>query len=419
MQRNRLATPTWLLSGVMVCVGLTALAEPVKTAQEPLPILVGRGDDLLAAKQRYDAGDSATTKAVDKLVREAQKALDKPIVAVTEKAPHRVATSGDPHDYVSLSPYWWPNPDTADGMPFIKKDGQYNPDRALYDEPRMTILYKTVRPLALAYYFTGDERYAQNAAERLRTWFLDDATRMNPNLKYAQFKPGHGKFNHWGIIETNRLAYIPNASMMLRGSPHWNDADDAALKDWFAAYLDWLTTSALGQEELAAPNNHGSWANAQVVQYALFTGQNDVAKHYLETIPQRIASQIEPDGSQPEEIRRTRALHYTDFNLRALISLAEFGDRVGVDLWHYETEDGRSLRKAIDFAVPFMIDPASFPYKQIDKPKYKNFAQTLRRAAIGYHEPAYEQAAQQLNEPLSPTSWVNLLMAPVTCDQQD
>lgn len=39
-----------------------------------------------------------------------------------------VAASGNKHDYYSFPPYWWPNPDTQDGLPYIRKDGQTNPD---------------------------------------------------------------------------------------------------------------------------------------------------------------------------------------------------------------------------------------------------------------------------------------------------
>ena len=33
-----------------------------------------------------------------------------------------VAPSGDKHDYISVGTYWWPNPDTSDGLPYIRRD---------------------------------------------------------------------------------------------------------------------------------------------------------------------------------------------------------------------------------------------------------------------------------------------------------
>ena len=37
--------------------------------------------------------------------------------------------SGNKHDYMSLAPYWWPNPNTANGLPYIRRDGVVNPER--------------------------------------------------------------------------------------------------------------------------------------------------------------------------------------------------------------------------------------------------------------------------------------------------
>ena len=55
--------------------------------------------------------------------------------------------------------------------------------------------------LAAAYKITGERKYADHAAAHLRAWFIDEATRMNPNLQYAQAIQGRFTGRGTGIIE--------------------------------------------------------------------------------------------------------------------------------------------------------------------------------------------------------------------------
>ena len=80
-----------------------------------------------------------------------------------------------------------------------------------------------------------------------------------------------------------------------------------------------------------------------------------MARTILENVKtRRIATQIEPDGSQPLEIARTRSLSYSSMNLRGFIHLANMAQTIDVDLWNFETSDGRSIRKALDFLLPYV-----------------------------------------------------------------
>src|SRR5207302_773663 len=81
----------------------------------------------------------------------------------------RVPPSGDKHDYVSMGPYWWPNPAKRGGLPYVRRDGERNPEmRDDYDAPRLAATTGAVTTLGLAYYFTDDEKYARRAALLLR-----------------------------------------------------------------------------------------------------------------------------------------------------------------------------------------------------------------------------------------------------------
>ncbi len=172
--------------------------------------------------------------------------------------------------------------------------------------------------------------------------------------------------------------------------------DQQALQSWFRAYLIWLQDSSNGRSEARAKNNHGTWYDAQVTAYALFIGDFNPPLEILESsIPARIFSQIEPDGRQLQELRRTKSLHYSLYNLEAFISLALLGEDIGVDLWHFSTPDGRSIRKALDFVTPYLVGE-KWPYPDISTQADTGFASYLRRAAIRYGDKRYADAGDIL-----------------------
>ena len=277
------------------------------------------------------------------------------------------------------------------------EDGEFNPQREKYDLPRMEAMGDAVGNLSLAYYFTGDEKYAAKAKELIRVWFVDEKTRMNPNMKYAQFRPGYDDLRPAGIIESNRLRAVVDADGLLAGSKHWSADDSKKLKAWFRELLNYLETSEQGKNEQAAPNNHGTWYGVQATTYALYLGDKELAKKLiLRHGRDRIASQIEPDGRQPHELERTNGFDYSRFNILAHQELAMLGERVGLDLWHYQTPDGRSLRKAIDWLLPYATGEKKWEYQQIRSKKMKEAATVLRRAANAYNDPKYEQAITKI-----------------------
>lgn len=336
-------------------------------------------------RARHQIGEASRLRpAYDRLVREADAALLVGPFSVMDKP--RVPESGDKHDYVSMGPYWWPDTTKPGGLPYIRRDGERNPELANgYDAPRFGAMTGAVTTLALAYYFSGDERYAQRAALLLRTWFLDPATRMNPHLRYGQRIPGTTEGRAAGIIETRRLVDLVDAIGLLERSPTWTDGDARSMRDWMAAYRAWLLTSDIGKEEQRAQNNHGTWYDAQVVALALFTGDTALARSTIEASKtRRIAAQITADGRQPYELARTRSLGYSVMNLEGLCRLAELGRQVGVDLWSYRSPRGGSIRKALDYVAPY-ADPAfSWPGEQITPNAPDSFVLLLRRARVAF-----------------------------------
>ena len=391
-------SPVFLLHLAVCSLGLVAQTPSAPSAAAAAPVLRAyslRADALQRAKTRIQSRDPWLRPAYDRLLREADAALFVGPFSVMEKP--RTPESGDKHDYVSMGPYWWPDTTKPGGLPYIRRDGERNPELANgYDAPRFGALTGAVTTLGLAYYFTDDEKYAERAALLLRAWFLDPATRMNPHLRYGQRVPGITEGRAAGIIETRRLVDVIDAVGMLERSASWTDADARGMHDWMSAYLHWLLTSDIGKEEQRARNNHGSWYDVQVVALALFTGDTALAHATLDASKtRRIAAQIAPDGKQRYELVRTRSLGYSVMNLEALCRLAELGRQAGVDLWSYTAPDGGSIRTALDYVAPYADTTRKWPGSQITPNAPDFLVLLLERARLAYGD-AYADVLRRI-----------------------
>ncbi len=211
---------------------------------------------------------------------------------------------------------------------------------------------------------------------------------MNPNLNFGQYVPGINDGRGTGIIETRGLTSVVDAVGLLAGAPGWSDADQKGMEQWFAAFAKWLQESKNGKDEAEGrQNNHGTFYDLQVADFrALQSSGRACQEGARNRAPKRIAAQIEPDGRQPLETDRTRGISYSVMNLNGLILLATLGDRLGVDFWTYQTKDGRSIRKALDWVVPYSVGEKKWPYAQIEAYNASDLAPALLRAAAHYRD---------------------------------
>jgi hypothetical protein len=367
-------------------------SKNIDTTAEVLPRVFSLNPVMLAkSRARISAGDQSLQPALKHLRLEADEDLKHGPFSVMDKK--QTPPSGDKHDYMSLGPYWWPDPKKPDGLPYIRRDGRVNPEARTNDTDRPAFgrMTSAIDTLATAWYFTNHEPYAVHAAKLLRRWFLDPATKMNPNLQFGQAIPGRTKGRDIGIIDTARLVRIVDAIGLLESSPAWTAKDQKEMRQWCAEYLKWLRTSKHGLGEEKKLNNHGTWYDAQVVSLALYTGQNDLARKILEQVKtRRIDKQIEPDGKQPYELARTKSLGYSTGNLDGFFRLAIMGEKLGIDLWHYESPDGRSIKKALDFLAKHVETGRKWPYQQITRQRPASLFSLLRRASIAYNDEKYE-----------------------------
>ncbi len=356
-----------------------------------------------AALQQIRSGialGEVSDPALGQLRSDADTALRQTPLSVTSKSIK--PPSDDKHDYLSLAPYWWPDPAKPNGLPYIRRDGQVNPEiEQVQDHKYMDRVISATHTLALAYYFFGEESYATHATELLRTWFLNPETRMNANLEFGQGVPGHNTGRGTGLIETRDVYRLVDAIGFLAGSKSWTSADQKGMEGWCARFLDWMLHSDKGKEEAVAKNNHGSYYDVQIVSLALFTGDTNIASRVLQSVPERrIEIQIEPDGRQPLELERTKALGYSTMNLAGLFELGLLGENVGVDLWSFRSSDGRSIRKALDYLLPFVSGQEKWPYQQIIEFKAAEISPLLAVAAVKFKDRRYEELAIKIDPAL-------------------
>lgn len=352
-------------------------------------------DYLLQVKKNLSA--ERYQPAYQKLLREADQELGKKPVSVMDK--EMLPPSGDKHDYISMGPYWWPDPAKPDGLPYIRKDGERNPELKKLDRDRLGKMMKSVQRLGWAYYFSGKEVYARKAVEWLRVWFLDPETRMNPHLNYGQYIPGRTNGRAEGCIDVYGLVDLTDALEILKGSQAMTSGDWQGLQDWFRHFIHWWQTSEIAIEERNAKNNHGLAYDVQLACYALFTGQTELAERLFREFPEkRIFPQVEPDGRQPLELARTTSFSYSWFNISHMLDMMALAKSEGIQLYDFRSEDGRCVTAALDFLLPYVgKSQASWPYRQIKdwEEKQKEACWLLRKASGYAPEKPYRRVAAQ------------------------
>jgi hypothetical protein len=189
---------------------------------------------------------------------------------------------------------------------------------------------------------------------------------MNPNLQYAEHAKGLERQQPWGIIRGRQFLDLDRTVQWIEPSEAWTDEDTHAWKAWLSEYLDWLLTSEMGKREARAWNNHGTWYDVQAAYIALRAGREAVAREILAAVGEkRIAKHLLPDGRQTKELIRTKSWDYSVMNLEGLFTLARLAEPLDIDLWHFETEDGRQLRDALDYLAQYVLEEKEWPHKQI------------------------------------------------------
>lgn len=327
------------------------------------------GDHLLSIRSG-DAKSPAVEKSLETLRVMCRIAKKRGPYSVMDKT--LVPPSGDKHDYLSYSRYWWPNPDTEDGLPYIRKDGIVNRKMvAKGDRVRLAEFCDDVESTALASYLLKDSEAGQHAKLLLTTWFVKPETRMTPSIEFGQGVLGRSHGRPVGILDVRNFLRLFDAIELLEAGGYLSTEELAGIQDWFREYNEWLETSPMAEGERRATNNHGTWFFAQEAAVAMFIGDEAKARKLIEQIRDvRIPVMIEPDGRQPNELKRTLSMHYSYFQLEAFMHLARLGEQLDIDLYAYEAPNGSSLSGAFEYLLPYLVDNYDdWPYEQIKRLK--------------------------------------------------
>ncbi|WP_419227760.1 alginate lyase family protein [Alteromonas sp. OM2203] len=359
----------YLLKNVAFFLALSLLgfviASERKDANEPLIYL--NEERLLVSKQRLSEGHESYESAYKELLSLANTELQETVDPVTNKT--MLPASGDIHDYYTLGSYYWPDETKEDGLPWIYKDGQFNPisNGPETDWKRRNAMLDSLEVLTLAFYFSEDLVYLEKAKEIVEIWFINDETKMNPNVDYGKAIPGKSAGTNFSIIDWTDIGKVATVAQLLKRTGLWKEKEASKMRLWFEEYYVWLTTSEFGKLEETRKNNHGTNYDYQAIGLMIYLGKKGDAIEKLNAVKTtRIAAQIEPDGSQPLELARTKSVNYSVNNLWALTRITDLGRRhTPVDLMDIESKHGASIEAAMSFLEPYILGEKMWKWKQI------------------------------------------------------
>ena len=306
-------------------------------------------------------------------------------------------SAGGLHDFYSQADYFWPNPKDPNG-PYINRDGQSNP--ANFDDHRRVMVRLSIQVPALtaAWLLTNERRYAARAVDHLRAWFVTPATRMNPNLQFAQAVTGASTGRSYGIIDSLHLVEVARAAGFL--TAEMSTADSDAVKSWFSSYLDWLNTSDPGKTERDAKNNHAMCWALQAAEYARLAGNDDARKEVYRSYREiMLPDQMAANGSFPRELTRTKPYSYSIFNFDVMAGLCQSLKGLTPDPPTFELADGRGLARAAEFLYPYLKDKSTWKWaKDIEHSDALPVrSPALLFAGIAFHQQPYIALWKTLN----------------------
>ncbi len=382
------------------------------TGKDSVPKFAGWDyNHMTEVKRSIKRNTSEYYPAFERLIKEAEKSLNQGPYSVTFKK--TTPPGGTKNDYMSQGPYWWPDTTKPDGLPYIRHDGVRNPESGI-DRLQLGNLISDVRDLSLAWFFTGDKKYANKAASLLRVWFIQPETKMNPHLEFAQSIPGITTGRGIGIIDIRGMYSLVDAISVLEKSETLASEEKDQIKKWFSDLFIWLTTSKNGKDEDNYFNNHAVAYDVIVSSIALFLDNDEYVREKISRIPaRRIDTMIEADGLQPEELIRTNAFGYSVSNLRNFFDAGVTGLKVGVNIFDYTNPEGGSLRKALDFLIKYIGRENEWEWEQISgwKQPEDGLGLVIRNAAGQYNKPEYKAIWENTFSERMKSDW-SLLVTP-------
>lgn len=317
--------------------------------------------------------DNISDNSRKKLLSDADLLLTSPIPSVTDKSTTR---SNNIHNYESLAIYLWPDPSNPDG-PYITHDGEVNPEYKKYDSPRLGQISYDIMNLSKAYYVSNNTKYLDRCLVLMRSWFIDSDTRMNPNFEYGQFIPGRngGKGYPGCISEAYELTKVLEAISLLKSCNAMDKKIDKNMKKWFKKLAKWLKSSTLGRQMHDQTDNLGIIYDSFLYRISVYTGDIRTCNAIINDFtPLRLNKHIAENGHQIFELKRTRAMGYSIYNLKHIIDFCYMLEKSGT---HYYSQNHERIDAAMAFLYQYMGKKEEFPYKEIGD--WKSIEKELER----------------------------------------
>ncbi len=281
---------------------------------------------------------------------------------VTVTAAHSERSAGGLHNFYSEGDYWWPDPENPEG-PYIQNDGQSNPGNFSDHRLAMVRLSDITATLTSAWLLTNDQKYAGKVLEHLNAWFVDTVTMMNPDMLYAQAIKGRFTGRSIGLIDAYHFVEVAQSVRVLTEKGGIPAGESAKIKNWFSQFLSWMTTHEYGIKEMNAENNHGTCWVATAASMAVLVENQEIIKQCTDRFKNiLLPNQMELDGSFPRELKRTKPYGYSLFNIDAFCNVAQILSTPENNLWEFETPDGKSLKKGMEYIYPFIVDKTLWPF---------------------------------------------------------
>ncbi len=351
----------------------------------------------LKSSIEFQTASKETMKVYTDLLRKADKILDKENPTVVNKTIE--TPTKDKNDYLSISRYWWPDESKEKGLPWVRKDGETNPDTQTdaVDRKRLSRMSNYVSTLSLAYFLSEDEKYAKKCVSVVKTWFINPRTRMNPHLRYAQSVPGIDKSRRAGILDGREIPLkVLDGVTLISSSDYWKDKDNEEFSKWLNDYMNWLSYSDIGLQGAEQPNNHGSWYYYQLAALAYYNKDIKIINRVVKKTKEMFKEQLDENGGQTHELKRTRSFFYSCFNLDAITRIAIIAEKAGMPIWDYKSEDGeKGIEKALDFVLPVVYN-GEWKYKTKKKDDKTCLAPVLMRVTKRLDNDKYKEALELL-----------------------
>ncbi|KAJ3050420.1 hypothetical protein HK097_008616 [Rhizophlyctis rosea] len=349
---------TLTLFTALLCLANAQKVYPVDNQGNPLPgslrTVYIDAEHLWTNRDYYRNGYPQLNTAVNRVLnRGISSSRDKTTYTVTFKPNGNcTAPSGNPHDYLSLARYFFPDetkPPTF--MPYKRWDGHINYE--IFNIPYsgwMQVITDDIFNSGLSYFWTGNITYAETVAKRIRDWWVNPETQMTPHLQYADWVKGYedpyypdgtlkagANIEHGGIIDMSRIYLVLDGLAMISDSGAWTPSDDAGFRAWLENYAHWLRFSPRGILELENLNNHAVWYDVQLYAILTYLGHKDeVAERIKNSTLPRFFQTIAVNGTQPLETLRPLSWFYVNYNIQGLFVIAWMAQAVGVDMFAYQ-----------------------------------------------------------------------------------